>query len=608
MARTIRQREDDRSKWDVLEEGPDGTPRVSTVDTVTAARMQKGGDVITSGEEWGNAYKAAEERAGVMKRGGAGAPGMVHALDENDEPVVASLDTVRKRGWEVVTPETAASAGEAVARRRSEDQTGRVILPDNPATQVAEMRSSMGLAAPARSFRRMSPEDARAAERDVRGFQASLAPPARQPAPARAVRPEVSVQRAGAAEPMRPFQSLAQFAPGMNADGAGDAAQAAAPTTPAGDEEFAAAQEEARARRAAAGIGRAGAMLNQAISGAGFDPSIYEGFESNADLPVKELLARREANKRKSLEDPFSDASKRLQMAVSKALPGVYSPEEIAGMTAADADVVTKYGEMRQRLDQRMAELARSDRIRTEDMGREDARIAEDRAFRAEQADLARQDRRDARASAAADRALRQEELAAMTADKVAQKQAERAEQQTRQFSETVGQSGAPNFYSQYASAKEIMDRNPSDLPGYGGVAGRLPDVLTSKEGVDLRQALGQMLAEYRKGVTGAGMSDAERSEYGQITGLLQSGDESSVRQGAARLRQAMDARLQAAAGGYRSDVVEEYGRRVPAVGAALGRGSGASPVEARTVVDRIRMPDGKTVVLYSDGSEEVTQ
>jgi len=607
MARTIRQREDDKSKWDVLEEGPDGAPRVSVVDTVTAARMQKGGDTITSGEEWGNAYKAAEERAGVMRRGGTGAQGMVHALDENDEPVVASLDTVRKRGWEVVTPETASSAGEAVARRRSEDQTGQVILPDNPATQVAEMRSSMGLAAPARSFRRMSPEDAASAERDVRAFQSSL--PARPPAaaPVRAARPEVSVQRAGAAAPMRPFQPLAQFAPGMDEDMAGPTAQTAGPVAPAGDEEFAAAQEEARARRAAAGIGRAGAMLNQAISGAGFDPSIYEGFAAEGDLPVRELLARREANKRKSLEDPFSDASKRLQMAVSKALPGVYSPKEIAGMTAADGDVVTKYGEMRQRLDQRAAELSRADRIRTEDMGREDARLADDRAFRAEQADLARQDRRDARSSAAADRALRQEELAAMTADKVTQRQAERAEQQTRQFSETVGQSGAPNFYSQYQTAKGIMEDNPKDLPGFGVAAGRLPDALTSQKGVDLRQSIGQMLAEYRKGVTGAGMSDAERAEYNRITGLVESGSEQRVRQGVERLRQAMDSRLQASAGGYRPDVVEEYGRRVPAIGAALGRGAGA-PAEARTVVDRIRMPDGKTVVLYSDGSEEVSQ
>lgn len=374
MARTIRQREDDKSKWDVLEEGPDGRPNVSIVDTVTAARMQKAGDVITSGEEWGDAYKAAEERAGILKRGGAGAPGMVHALDENDEPVVASLDTVRKRGWEVVTPETAARAGEAFMASR----------------QPPEVAVSNGKAAPAtvQPFRRMSPEEAQAAEQDVRAFQAGL-PTAAPVAPrAASVRPMVDVQRAEAAEPMRGFQPLAQFAPAMRTEGEGQAMQAptSAPPAQAGDEEFAAAQAEARARRTAAGIGRAGAMLNQAISGAGYDPSVYGEFADAADLPVKELLARREADKRKALEDPTSDASRRLQVAVSKALPGVYSPEELALISAADEGTVMKYGEMRQRLDQRAAERTREDALRTAGLAREDTLRANERTYREKQA------------------------------------------------------------------------------------------------------------------------------------------------------------------------------------------------------------------------------
>lgn len=340
--RIIRQREDRPYEWDVIEEGPDGRPRVSIIDTATAARLQREGKGrITDGAGWGEAAKALEERAGVLAKGGAGQPGMVHALDENDEPVVASLDTARQRGWEVVTPEMAARAGDAVMARQP------------PEVAV--------------STQKVAPEVVRSA-------------------PRAAPRPGVSVQRVGAGGAPRAFQSLAGEAPPIPEDAVGVATRSVqdGPPPPRGDAEFSAAQEEGRRRRIATGLGRAGAMANEALTGVGFDADIYS--DAGADLPVKDLLARREADKSKALEDPDSEQSIRFRAAVQKAMPGVYAPEELAQMTAADEPHVMQYGAMRQRLDERAAERTRAEEQRQADMARQDALRTDERGYQEKQA------------------------------------------------------------------------------------------------------------------------------------------------------------------------------------------------------------------------------
>lgn len=143
---------------------------------------------------------------------------------------------------------------------------------------------------------------------------------------------------------------------------------------------------------------------------------------------------------------------------------------------------------------------------------------------------------------------------------------------QLKELGEEFTKGGMAGFFQQYQDAKRILDdpKYADDLPGYGRLAGRLPDELVSDDGVSLRQALGSMLAEYRKGITGAGMSDSERAEYGQITGLLQSGSDASVRQGVERLARGMQARVRGLGSGMRSDVQSEYGRRVPEFSRAM--------------------------------------
>jgi hypothetical protein len=413
------------------------------------------------------------------------------------------------------------------------------------------------------AFKPMSPEEASKADFGVEGFLERLRNAGEaSPTAARILAkagpkppPTVDVARPGVAalSDVRPISAPAVANEQEGTVTRASVPQEAPPTSSVGDAEFAAAQGQSRDMRLAAALGRAGAMANEAISGARFDRGAYDGMEASANAPVAELLARREADRRKRLEDPTSPESRRFQQGVSKALGGVYSPEEIAEMTAADEPFVARYGEMRSRLDERRAMLER-----------DDARRAEDVAFREREAAANRSDRAAARAASAEERGLRREEMQALLGQKQQEREAVRSEQQVERLAKEYSDTGAPGFLQQFQTVKGIMEKYPDDLPGFGPVAGRLPDAVVSDDGVRLRQSIGQMLAEYRKGVTGAGMSDSERAEYNRITGLLESGTEDRVRLGVDTLKGAMDARVRALAAGKRPDAVQTYAERNP--------------------------------------------
>lgn len=332
---------------------------------------------------------------------------------------------------------------------------------------------------------------------------------------------------------------------------------------PSVDEEMAAAQKAERDHLRGLAILRAASGFSETLSGAKANEGAFDALEKSGGGLVRDLLARREAQKRRELDDPTSEQSRRLQAYVSKALPGVYTEEEISQMTAGDADAVTRYGEMRQRFDQRAADRAAMQTQRADDISREDRIRADEQMFRATEAQKDRDLQREL---------ARRRGGGGGPGTAAAERERTRIEQQTRQLSEEFTKIDAPAFYEQFSQVDSIMRENPDDLPGFGQLAGRLPDFATNKSGVQLRQAVGQMLAAYRKAVTGAGMSDAERAEYDRITGLVQSGDEASVREGVKLMKNAMDARIRAVAGGYRPEAVSTYGERVPSFARAVGR------------------------------------
>ncbi|WFG54197.1 hypothetical protein Mx9_p90 [Myxococcus phage Mx9] len=157
----------------------------------------------------------------------------------------------------------------------------------------------------------------------------------------------------------------------------------------------------------------------------------------------------------------------------------------------------------------------------------------------------------------------------------------EQLEADVKALGGSIADAGVPEFFQRIDVAKGIFEKYPDDLPGFGK-GGIIPDralntALTPQQATDarkLRMAIGQSLASYQKFITGAGASDAERENLNRITGLVQSGNEESVRLGAKMLEEAMASSVRARAAAHTPEAVEVYGRRVPRIGNILRVGA----------------------------------
>jgi hypothetical protein len=109
-----------------------------------------------------------------------------------------------------------------------------------------------------------------------------------------------------------------------------------------------------------AGIGDAFAGRSSGQTAQNFD-NIRKGIDNKyvGDFDKRKAAAIQDIGTKKTMDamDPNSPASKAMQQSVSKMLPGVYTPEELSKLSAADSDLVLKPAEMRAKLDERKAEL-----------------------------------------------------------------------------------------------------------------------------------------------------------------------------------------------------------------------------------------------------------
>lgn len=202
--------------------------------------------------------------------------------------------------------------------------------------------------------------------------------------------PTVSVQQVGNGGSVRAPVDLAALAPagsmerGLSAAGfpsPSPVATGGAPTskTPIADE-LGRLQQQAALSLLGTGISRAGARINEALTGAKPTPGFYEGLDEEAGNQIRDYVQRqglaqqesdraRKLGEEAALKDPFSAESKRFQAALAKTLPGVYTPEELSQLTAADAPMVTDFAKMKSALDARkaeaLAEKERADAART---------------------------------------------------------------------------------------------------------------------------------------------------------------------------------------------------------------------------------------------------
>lgn len=124
------------------------------------------------------------------------------------------------------------------------------------------------------------------------------------------------------------------------------------------------AQKRERLLRGLGGIAGSTSRIGYLIAGAR-PPGENRGeaaLRSDASTQVRDFLQRRQqseaekaSTEQAALQDPTSPQSKSFQALVSRAFGSVYTPEQIAGMTAADAQLVGKYGEMARTLEDRAA-------------------------------------------------------------------------------------------------------------------------------------------------------------------------------------------------------------------------------------------------------------
>jgi hypothetical protein len=295
----------------------------------------------------------------------------------NGEPTQMSRASARAQG---VTPLATSPAEYSAMQARSEaDSVPDSVAMDfrmGDAVRAAGPRPvppgvardfAMGDAARARGGVPASVEaDFRAGDAALAARRAAAPQPAAKP---RAASPRLSVGMPSAGPAPRVLNPLAGAAPSdvpsptvdqIRFSSRGEAVS----QPPPGDPELDAALEQARDLRLISGIGGIGARLGGLFTGRG-DTSHFDAQRADSDRPVRELGMRRESALRQRAEakdaarrDPTSPESQRLQLAVSKALPGVYSPEELSQLTAADEESVMKFGAMSASLKQRAQEAA----------------------------------------------------------------------------------------------------------------------------------------------------------------------------------------------------------------------------------------------------------
>jgi hypothetical protein len=128
------------------------------------------------------------------------------------------------------------------------------------------------------------------------------------------------------------------------------------------------------------------------------------------------------------------------------------------------------------------------------------------------------------------------------------------------------------------------------DTPGFGPIAGRLPDFLTSDEGIAQRQAAGRIMANIIQIISGQAASEKEVARHLKARGLGDTATPSSFQQGVAALEKEFNGLLQQREAKYHPAVVDTYTQR----GGFTSKGK---PSRVRVV-----SPDGKAGTI--DASE----
>jgi|LakMenE01Jun11ns_1017448.scaffolds.fasta_scaffold9953494_2 hypothetical protein len=155
----------------------------------------------------------------------------------------------------------------------------------------------------------------------------------------------------------------------------------------------------------------------------------------------------------------------------------------------------------------------------------------------------------------------RQREKQTAAETKVAEKKEARFEGDVNKLSNTYDKSGVPSAAAVIQNVDALVPKD-GDIPGYGRVAGMLPDFAVSQKGEDVRQAISQMFNIELKDRSGAAVTDQElnrlKREFGE--GSWKSDDQ--LRKGIAQYKARLQQVIKNIEAGFKPEIIQEYRNR----------------------------------------------
>lgn len=332
------------------------------------------------------------------------------------------------------------------------------------------------------------------------------------------------------------------------------------------------ARATANRNRLGAQLGRAGAMVNEALSGARYERGAYDDLEAQAEQPVVDFAARREMG-REDATDAATLEERRLRA------------EDYARRWASgDRDFQYKQG-----------------RDKTED-ARRAAQDAEDaRRFSLQQR------------NAAADRAQRERERTDRRADMEAGRNDRAAEaraatlsgQREKSLAQLAERSQpAAEMRADIDTVNGFIQKGGDDfdaLPGVGPIQGNLPEFLRSTDGDRLFQSANRLAANVILAKSGKAATDAERKVLLSNYGIRNGTTEEAFIAGMQALARDAQESLRNIESGYDSSVVDTRRERGGTTSGDIpqiqGPAAGPKPT-GRTIT----MPDGRVFDVLDNG------
>lgn len=184
--------------------------------------------------------------------------------------------------------------------------------------------------------------------------------------------------------------------------------------------------------------------------------------------------------------------------------------------------------------------------------------LASAREFQSGEKEKDRKVREDEMRQRSEDRLLQRQFMMAMLGQKTQDKKEKDLDKQIEVLSKRT--EGAPALRNDLATLDKYAAEK--DIPGVGPLAGRMPNILTSDEGIEVRQAAKGVLSTLIREKSGTAASDREVERLMEELGMGDGATEAQFRLGLTRLRQQAVDTLKTKEAGARPEAVQEARRR----------------------------------------------